>query len=156
MSVKPTEMRFYGSANMSDGDGTTQGGAVNFAIGISFADISPNGMVDYVSSSASDTAVTLATTGRDATGVIQTETKTLTGTTPVTGSQTFARLLKAVAGGTTAVGDIAVISHVRPAELSLDPGTEVNTISDAYTLAYREAFRAFVTEARAAQTSNTT
>jgi len=111
MSVKPGDIRFYGSANMSDADGTTQGGAVNFSNKITFTDVSPTGTMDYVSSSASDTATTIAQTGRDGTGAIQTETKTLNGTTKVAGSQSFERLLKAVAGGTTAVGVIASISH---------------------------------------------
>lgn len=111
MSVTPTELRFYGSASMSDGEGTTQGGAVSFSTKISFADISPTGTVDYVSSSTSDTAVVLTTTGRDATGVLQTEAKTLTGQTPVAGAQSFERLEKVVATGTAAVGDVAVISH---------------------------------------------
>lgn len=111
MSVNPANIKFYGSANMPDVDGATTGGAVDFTKKIFFDDISPNGLMDYVSSSASDTAVTIAVTGRDATGVMQTETKTLTGTTPVLGSQTFERLLKGLAGGTTAVGDIAAISH---------------------------------------------
>lgn len=62
-------------------------------------------------------------TGRDPTGVIQTPAAvTLTGTTPVTGSQTFERLLSAVItggaigslsnpGGTAAIGDVAVYAH---------------------------------------------
>lgn len=111
MSVLVNNLYFYGSANMPDGDGTTTGGAVSFANKLAFSDISPTGTVDYVSSSSSDTAATIAVSGRDATGAIQTETKTLTGTTAVTGSQSFERLLKGVAGGTTAVGDIAAISH---------------------------------------------
>jgi hypothetical protein len=61
--------------------------------------------------------------GRDPTGVIQTPAAvTLTGTTPVTGSQTFERLLAAVItggtigsltnpGGTAAIGDVAVYAH---------------------------------------------
>lgn len=110
-SVNPSNLRFYGSANMPDVDGATTGGAVDFTTKIFFDDITPNGLMDYVSSSASDTAATITITGRDATGVIVTETKTLTGTTPVNGSQTFERLLKGAAGGTTAVGDIAAISH---------------------------------------------
>lgn len=111
MAANPSNIVFYGSANMPTADGTTTGGAVSFSTRVMFTDVAANGTVDYVSSSASDTAATLAVTGRDATGVIQTETKTLTGTTPVTGAQTFERLLEAVAGGTTAVGDIAAISH---------------------------------------------
>ena len=111
MSVQPENLRFYGSANMPDVDGTTTGGAVDFSKKVDFSDINPNGTMNYVSSSGSDTATTIALTGRDATGAIQTETKTLTGTTPVAGSQTFNRLLKGVAGGTTAVGVIAAISN---------------------------------------------
>lgn len=113
MSVATHDIRYYGSANMPDVDGVTTGGAVDFAKKISFADMAANGTVNYVSSSASDTAATLAVTGRDASGVSQTETKTLTGTTAVAGSQTFERLLKGVAGGTPAVGDIAAISNTK-------------------------------------------
>ena len=111
MSVKPGDIRFYGSANMPDGDNATTGGALDTTKKITFTDISPTGTMDYVSSSASDTATTIALTGRDGTGAIQIETKTLNGTTKVTGSQSFERLLKALAGGTTAVGVIAAISH---------------------------------------------
>jgi len=111
MSVLPSDLRVYGSANMATGDGATTGGAVSFSTKTEFADLAATGTVNYVSSSASDTATTLAVTGRDATGAIVTETKTLTGVTPVTGSQSFGRLLRAVAGGTTAAGDIAAISN---------------------------------------------
>jgi len=111
MSDLPSDICFVGSANMPDADGATTGGAVNFATLINLNDITPTGTMDYVSSSASDTAVTITLSGRDSTGVIQSEVKTLTGTTPVTGSQSFERLMKGIAGGTTAVGDIAAISH---------------------------------------------
>jgi hypothetical protein len=110
MSVLQSDLAFYGSANMPDVDGATTGGALNTAILINFNDITPNGTMGYVSSSASDTAATITLTGRDASGVIQSEVKTLTGTTVVAGSQTFERIMKGVAGGTTAVGDIASIS----------------------------------------------
>jgi len=111
MSVKPGDVCFYGSANMPDADGLTTGGVVDTTKKISFADMSANGLLDYVSDSASDTAVTITATVRDATGAIQTETKTLNGTTLVNGSQTTERILKAVAGGTAAVGNIAVMAH---------------------------------------------
>jgi hypothetical protein len=111
MSAKPNDLYFYGSANLPEADGVTTGGAVDFTCKIAFNDITPNGLMDYVSSSASDTAATIAVTGRDATGVLVTETKTLNGTTLVNGSQTFERLMKGIAGGTTAVGDIAAIAH---------------------------------------------
>lgn len=111
MSVLPSDLVFYGSANMPDVDGSTTGGALNTAILINFNDITPNGTMNYVSSSASDTAAIITLSGRDATGVIQAEAKTLTGTTAVSGTQTFERLMKGVASGTTAVGDIAAISN---------------------------------------------
>ena len=110
MSVLPSDLVFYGSANMPDVDAATTGGALNTAILINFNDITPTGTLDYVSSSASDTAAVCTISGRDATGVIQTEAKTLTGATPIAGSQSFERLMKGVMSGTTAVGDVAAIS----------------------------------------------
>lgn len=110
MSVLVSDVQFYGSANMPDVDGATTGGALNTATIINLNDITPTGAMSYVSSSASDTASVLTLSGRDSTGVIQTEAKTLTGTTPVAGSQSFQRLMKGLASGTTAVGDIAAIS----------------------------------------------
>jgi len=110
MSVLTSDLVFIGSADMPDADGVTTGGAPTFSTLVTFADLSATQVLDYVSSSASDTATTIAVTGRDATGVIQTETKTLTGTTAVAGAQSFQRLLKGVAGGTMAVGDVAAIS----------------------------------------------
>lgn len=111
MSVIPSQIVFVGSANMPDADGATTGGAITASTLINWSDLAANGTVNYVSSSASDTAATITATGRDSTGVIVTETKTLTGTTPVSGSQTFERLLKGTVGGTAAVGDVAVISN---------------------------------------------
>jgi hypothetical protein len=111
MSVTLNNIAFYGSANMPTADGTTTGGAVSFSTRIGFTNLASTGTVNYVSDSASDTATTLAVVGRDSTGTIQTETKTLTGTTPVSGAQSFQQLLSFTAGGTTAVGDIAAISN---------------------------------------------
>jgi hypothetical protein len=110
MSVILSDVFFCGSANMPDVDGSTTGGAINTAISTSFADLASTGTVNYYSSSGSDTAAIITVTGRDAAGVLQTEAKTLTGTTAVVGSQSFERLMKAVASGTAAVGDIAALS----------------------------------------------
>lgn len=111
MSVISPNLVFYASANMPTTDGVTTGGAVDFTKRVMFTDVATAGTVNYVSSSASDTATTLEVFGRDATGVLVNETKTLTGTTPVSGSQSFERLLEALAAGTAAVGDIAAISN---------------------------------------------
>ena len=123
MSVTPNNIVAYGSVNMPEADGVAVGGVVDFTKRVAFYDITPAGTVDVVSSSASDTATKMQVTGRDPTGVIQTPTAvTLTGTTPVAGSQTFERLLAAVItggaigsltnpGGTAAIGDVAVYAH---------------------------------------------
>lgn len=122
MSVLPSDLVAYGSADMPEADGVAVGGAVDFTKRVAFYDITPSGFVSWVSSSASDTGTLGQVQGRDGTGVIQTPAAvTLTGTTPVTGSQTFERLLcanitgavvgsfpLANPGGTAAVGDVAV------------------------------------------------
>ena len=123
MSVLISDSVYYGSVNMPEADGATVGGAIDFTRRVAFNDITPSGLLDYVSSSASDTATKINVSGRDSTGVIQTETKTLNGTTVVAGAQSFERLLYGASsgasatgplanpGGTAAVGDIAAISH---------------------------------------------
>ncbi len=126
MSVTPNNIVAYGSANMPEADGVVVGGAIDFTKRVAFYDITAAGTVDVVSSSASDTATKMQVQGRDSAGVIQTPAAvTLNGTTPVTGSQSFERLLCAVItgtitgtfpltnpGGTAAVGDVAVYAHI--------------------------------------------
>jgi hypothetical protein len=122
MSVLPSDVLIYGSANMPEADGATVGGAPDFTKAVAMYDITPTGLLDYVSSSSSDTATKIEVSGRDSTGAIQTETKTFNGTTLVNGAQNFERLLAGVVtggaiagltnpGGTTGVGDLAAISH---------------------------------------------
>jgi hypothetical protein len=128
MSVTPNNLVVYGSLNMPEADGVQVGGAVDFSKRVAFSDISPAGTVDWVSSSASDTATKAQIAGRDNTGTIQTPTAiTLNGQTPVTGLQTFQRLLYGIItggntasgstfplsnpGGTAAVGDVACMGH---------------------------------------------
>lgn len=131
MSVTPGQLVIVGSANMPDVDGSAAGGAVNFATIMNFNDVTPAQTVNYVSSSASDTAATLTATGRDNSGVIQNETKTLNGTTAVSGSQTFERLLKGVAGGTTMVGDGAIISSSAVVTGTAQAGAAASSSADA-------------------------
>jgi hypothetical protein len=122
MSVLISDLRWYGSANMPEADGATVGGAIDFTKRVELADIAASGLFDAVSSSASDTATKIAYSARDTTGVVVSETLTLTGTTKVAGTKTVERLLAAVttggaiAGivnptGTTAVGDVALMAH---------------------------------------------
>jgi hypothetical protein len=122
MSVSQSDLRLYGSANMSDTTGTT-GGAVTFSNKVFFQDLSTNVIPSFVSSSASDTATTIAITTLSASGVIQTDTVTLTGTTVGAATHTASRLMKAVAGGTTAVGDIAALGNKIISAHTMQAGT---------------------------------
>src|SRR6266446_3693480 len=123
MSVIPSDIVSYGSANMPEADSATVGGALDTTKQVAWYDLSANDTINAVSSSASDTATNLQVMGRNAGGSVATSSvATLNGTTPITnvGSLgTIERLLAAVitggaiAGlsnpvGTGAVGDIAV------------------------------------------------
>ena len=123
MSLLPSDIVVYGSADMPETDGATIGGVVDFTRRVAFYDITPAGSVDVISSSLSDTATTIAYSGRDATGMIQSQTLTLNGQSWVTGSQSLERLLYAALsgatasgpladpGGTPAVGDVTLAAH---------------------------------------------
>jgi hypothetical protein len=77
MSVLPSDIVVYGSANMPEADGATSGGAVDFSRRVAFYDIAPAGNVDVISSSTSDTTTKITFYGRDTTGVIQSQTLSL-------------------------------------------------------------------------------
>src|SRR5215471_3311375 len=123
MSVLPSDIVVYGSANMPESDGATTGGAIDFTRRVAFYDIAPTGSVDVISSSTSDTATKISYYGRDPTGVIQSQTLTLNGQTWVTGTQPLERLLYAALsgatangpvanpGGSAAIGDVALAAH---------------------------------------------
>lgn len=108
MAVVDADIIVYGSANMQETDSGTQGGAIDTAVLIVFTDISPNGTVDAHSTSASDTTQTVTVYGRIADGTLTSENLgTLTGTTPITGSTVFERILKVVMSA-TALGVVVV------------------------------------------------
>lgn len=52
--------------------------------------------------------------------------------------------------------DAAIISAIEPSELPLGPSPEINTLADAYTLAYRQAFAEFVRRALAERPAQST
>jgi hypothetical protein len=123
MSVLPSDIVVYGSANMPEADGPITGGSVDLTRRVAFYDIAPAGNVDVISSSPTDTATKISYYGRDSTGVVQNQTLNLNGQTWVTGSQSLERLLYAALsgatangpianpGGTAAVGDVALAAH---------------------------------------------
>jgi hypothetical protein len=96
MSVSASDIIVYGSANMPEDDTSTSGGAIDTTAKIIFTDIAATDDVEILSASGSDTSQTVTITGRDAAGNIVSETETLNGTTPVTTTQTFERILKIV------------------------------------------------------------
>ena len=104
MSVLPSDIVVYGSANMPEADGAINGGPVDFSRRVAFYDIAPASSLDVISSSAGDTATKITFYGRDATGVVQNQTLSLNGQTWVTGSQSLERLLCAALSGATANG----------------------------------------------------
>lgn len=128
MSVLPSDIVAYGSANMQDTDSGTQGGAISTAKRLVFEDIAPSGNIEVVSSSASDTTQTVTTTGRDAGGNIISEGKVLTGVTPVamTVETTWERFLKAIKSATS-VGDVAVMAVTNQATGTAQGGAAQTT-----------------------------
>jgi len=131
MSVTASQIVFVGCANMPDTDGITTGGAIAAARLINFSDIVASGTLNYVSSSASDTAAVCTVTGRDPAGILVSETKTLTGTTPAAGTQTFERLLKGVMTGTTAIGDVAAVASTAVVTGTAQAGAATSSTADA-------------------------
>ena len=107
MSVLPSNIVVYGSANMLEADGTMTGGPIDFTRRVAFYDIAAVGSVDVVSSSSSDTTTKITYCGRDPTGVVRSETLTLNGQSCVTGSLSLERLLYGALSGATANGPLA-------------------------------------------------
>lgn len=142
MSILASELICYGSANMQDTDSGTQGGAIDTSKRVVFNDISPSGNVQIVSSSASDTAPTVTTYGRDAGGVLISEVKTLNGTTvvPMTVATTWERLLKAVKSG-TCVGDVCVESVTTVRSNTAQAGAAQSVTLDASASGSDDAYK---------------
>lgn len=65
-------------------------------------------VLSYVSSSASDTTVTVTTSGWDVYGIPMTETITLNGTTSVAGKKAFKAIKSAVTGAASLVGNVSI------------------------------------------------
>lgn len=125
MSVYPSELIFYGAADMPEADGSTVGGAPDFTKKVSFFDIDVTGVLDWFSSATADTATKVTYSGRSTSGTILNETITLNGTTQVAGGISLQRFLYGAAsgagtggplanpGGTTATGDIGALQSTR-------------------------------------------
>jgi len=95
MAVTSSDLVLYASANMPLNDSTTSGGAIDSGVRVTFTDPSSAAQLIIFSSSASDSSQTLALKGRNPAGSIITESMSLDGTTNVTSSNTFERILTA-------------------------------------------------------------
>lgn len=91
MSVQASDLVTYGSANIPEQDGTTSGGAIDETKRPLDQQLGNADTVDVVSDGTDSRDVTIK--GRDTSGDIVTETLTLNGTTTVSGTQTFQRIL---------------------------------------------------------------
>ncbi len=110
MSVKNKNIIAHGSATMPDDDVTTNiGGAIDKAKKVTFADLVNTGTVEVVSDNAGDTTQSVTVYGRNAAGEKINETINLNGTTPVSGSLSFERLMKVTKSATT-TGNVTVMS----------------------------------------------
>jgi hypothetical protein len=125
MPVEASDIIVYGSTNMPEGDTSTSGGGINRTIKILSQDMSDIGgadTLDIVSDNAGDTTQEVVITGRDASGIIITDTYSLNGTTPVAGTETFSRILKIVVDGSY-TGTLTVSENSGSVELTTLEGT---------------------------------
>ena len=106
MSVVASDIVVYASQNMPQDDLSTAGGAINSGIRLVFTDIETNSVISAFSDDNSDSG-TLTITGRDSAGIIVSENIALSGTTTVSGSQVFERILSS-RSDTIAIGNISV------------------------------------------------
>jgi len=107
MSITASQIVMYTSQNMPVDDATTSGGAINSGIRVVFDDIAATDVVEASGAAADSGTITI--TGRKSDGVIATDSFALSGTTIVSGSQQFERILivavDAIASGNIVLRD---------------------------------------------------
>lgn len=114
MPIASTDLKLYGCADMEEVDGSTEGGAIDLTTRIVFD--SPalanvfGSTFDVISDQAADNSQTVEVYGRDSTGSIVTDSKTLNGTTIVHGTVTFAEILKVTISAAHA-GNVTITRH---------------------------------------------
>jgi hypothetical protein len=108
MTILIGDLKLFGSAVMPDDDTTLAiGGAINLTRKSEFADLIVNGLIQAVSSNSGDTTQSITVHYKNIAGLLASESKTLTGLTPIAFAATMRTLMKAIKSATTA-GDIAV------------------------------------------------
>lgn len=107
MPIVAADLIVLGSASRPEDDTSTVGGASDVDHRPVFTAMAANDTLEILSDNAGDTTQQLTITGRAATGEQQSDTKTLSGTTPVAVTGTFERMLKVVMDS-DAVGTVTV------------------------------------------------
>ena len=102
MAVASSDLVIYVAANMPEDNTSTAGGAIDSGVRASFDDPSSAVQLKVYSADAADTSQTLTVTGRNAGGSIVSEGISLNGTTEVTSSNTYERILKTYLSATAA------------------------------------------------------
>jgi len=114
MSVTSSDIVVYASQNMPEDDTTISGGAIDSGVRVVFTDIVATDTIQ-ATGSASDSG-TLTITGRNAAGAVVTESLGLSGTTIVSGTQSFERILKVfndeAASGTITLQDATTDANI--------------------------------------------
>lgn len=120
MSIVSGDLVFYNAASMSVDDTSTAGGAIDTLRRPDLTQMGSTDHVQVVSSSGSDTSQTCTITGRLADGSIASETLSLNGTTAVTSTNVYERLLKAELSATCA-GTVTVRVQTGPVTIRVIP-----------------------------------
>lgn len=129
MSVLSSELIAYGCANHAEDDSGAQGGAIDLTKKIAMTLMAATDDLEVLSSDVGDTTQTLTITGRLVGGAVDTEVLALNGTSVVTGTKQFERVLKAVLSAST-TGTVTLRRQPTGATVAtLEPGiTEVRTL----------------------------
>lgn len=129
MSILLSDLKVYGAQVMPDDDTILAiGGAKDTAKRIEFFDVS--GLVQIVSSDAADSTQQMTVFGRDVTGAIVSEAKTLSGLTPVALTTNWERLLKGLKNA-ICLGDVTVEAQTANRNSTLVTGTLFDATLDA-------------------------
>lgn len=122
MSVLASDLVAYAAANMPNTDSATNGGAIDATRRCDFTQMAANDTVRVVSSASGDTTQTVTIRGRLASGAIAQEVLSLNGTTVVTSTNTYERLLSADLSA-TATGTVTVARTTGPTTIrAIPPG----------------------------------
>ena len=116
MSVSGADLVIYNSLDNPLSDTTTAGGDINSYMRATFDDPTSAATMTFVSTSALDTQ-NISVTGRDTAGDIKSETLGLSGTTTITSSHTYGRIL--VCGLSSGCAGVVTVS-----------GSSVNKLTD--------------------------